>query len=262
MLDVVLDLFERPIKNGHVLLERYKIIQFIGKGSYGMAYQAIDFKTGITVVVKQLRKRKNRSQRKLLEREANMLSDLNHLSIPSLVDLFEEENRFYLIMEYIEGKNVEELIFYDGVKYNEKESFQLLLEVLKVINYLHGKGIIHRDLRLPNILINGSKVSVIDLGLAVLISEKEPIPLETLSIEKRLFREISFKSDFYALGHFVLFLLYSNYQVSSKKEQSWEEELTISDASKQIIRKMLKLEGSYDNIEEIIMDVENVLDLL
>lgn len=262
MIVTVLDILERSIKKGHLLHDRYKIIHFIGKGSYGLAYQAEDTETGKMVVVKQLRKRKNRSQRGLLEREAKMLSSLQHSAIPALIDIFEEEKRYYLIMEFVEGKNVEELIFYDGIKYNEKESFRILHEVLKIIGYLHGKGIIHRDLRLPNILINGHKVSVIDVGLAVWISEREPIPIESLPFEKRLYREISFKSDFYALGHFVLFLLYSNYQVSSKKEKSWEEELNITENSKGIIRKLLKLESSYENVEEIILDVDNLLDLL
>ncbi|WP_442599746.1 serine/threonine protein kinase [Neobacillus sp. D3-1R] len=262
MIDKVLDLFERPLKNGYLLYERYQISHFIGKGSYGLAYQAMDEKTGKTVVVKQLRKRKNRSQKRLLEREAKILNSLNHPAIPELLNLFEEANRYYLIMEYMEGKNVEEIIFYERVKYDEKESFETLLEVLRVIRSLHENGIVHRDLRLPNILIQDKKVSVIDLGLAVWIHEKEPIPLEALPLEKRMYREISFKSDFYALGHFVLFLLYSNYQVHSSKKNSWEEELSIHENSKHIIRRMLKLDSSYENVDEIITDVEKHLKLI
>ena len=67
------------------------------------------------------------------------------------------------------------------------------------------------------------------------------------------------ESDFYALGHFILFLLYSNFTPSSKQESSWEEELTLTKNTKQIIRKLLKLEPCYKKVDEIILDVDNAL---
>lgn len=261
MLSYFIDVLERPLKKGMVLRDRYTLSQFIGKGSYGMAYRAFDQKIGTTVVVKQLRKRKrkNKAEYGWLEREARMLSVLSHPAIPKLIDLFDEDQKCFLVMECVEGKNVEELIFHEGQKYNEKESFLILLEVLKVIQYLHENGIIHRDLRLPNILIEENRVFVIDFGLAVFIDEEDPVPIESMPFEKRLYREVSVKSDFYALGHFVLFLLYSNYQITSKKEGNWEDELQLGIEMKRIIRKLLKLENSYGDIKYIIEDIENAL---
>lgn len=259
MFTFLRDILERPIKNGFILKDRYKIIHFIAKGSYGIAYQAIDLTCEKKVVVKQFRKRKRRARKGLLEREAGMLKALDHPSIPKFLDLFEEEELSFLVMEFVEGQNVEELIFYTGKRFNEKESFQLLLKVLKIIQYFHGVGIIHRDLRLPNILLNDNQVSVIDFGLAVFYDESDPISYESLPLEKRLYREISFTSDFYALGHFVLFLLYSDYQASSLKNLSWEEELSIGEDSKRIIRKLLKLDPCYEHVDHIIDDVNKLI---
>jgi serine/threonine protein kinase, bacterial len=260
MFTYLTDILERPIKVGCILKGRYKIIHFIAKGSYGMAYRAIDLHSGQMVVVKQFRKRKRRARKGLLEREARMLKALDHPAIPKCLNKFEEEEQSFLVMEFLEGQNIEELIFYQGSKFNERESFQIVLDVLKIIQYFHEKGIIHRDLRLPNILIKNKQVFIIDFGLAVFFDEKDPIPYDLMPLEKRLYREISFASDFYALGHLILFLVYSDYEASSLKNRSWEEELDLVKESKRIIRKLLKLDTCYEHVSEIIKDVEKVLD--
>jgi serine/threonine protein kinase, bacterial len=259
MFTYLTDILERPLKVGYILKARYKIIQFIAKGSYGIVYRAIDLISDQMVVVKQFRKRKRNARKGLLEREARMLKALDHPAIPKCLDLFEEDEKSFLVMEFFEGQNLEELIFYHDKKYNERDSFQIVLDVLKIMQYFHGKGIIHRDLRLPNILIRNNQVLIIDFGLAVFCDDKDPIPYESMPLEKRLYREISFASDFYALGHFLLFLLYSDYQASSFKNRSWEEELVLGKDSKRIIRKLLKLDTCYEHVSEIIMDVEKVL---
>jgi serine/threonine protein kinase, bacterial len=260
MFTFLTDILERPIRAGFTLKGRYQIIQFIAKGSYGLAYRAIDLTSNQTVVVKQFRKRKRKARKGLLKREARMLKALDHQAIPKCVDIFDLEERSFLVMDFVEGQNVEELIFYNGRKFTEQESFLIVLEVLKIMQYFHDKGIIHRDLRLPNILLKHNQVSIIDFGLAVFIDDKDPIPYESMPIEKRLYREISYTSDFYAIGHFVLFLLYSNYQATSWKDQSWEEELNITVESKRIIRKLLKLDSCYENVGEIIIDVKKLVD--
>lgn len=261
MNNLIYDLLERPIRNGLIVRNRYQIISFIGRGSYGLAYKATDLLDGKVVVVKQLRRRKRKIGKDFFDREANMLSSLNHAAIPKLIDLFEEDKTSFLVMEYVEGKNVEELIFYEGKQYDENTSFHILFRVLKVVDFIHKNGIIHRDLRLPNILFNGEKVCIIDFGLAVFCDEKDSHSLESMPLEKRLYREISTSSDFYALGHFLLFLLYSSFKTTTRKKRSWEEELDISDDAKRIIRKLLKINQGYQNANEIMIDIQNLYDV-
>ena len=159
-------------------------------------------------------------------------------------------------MDYVDGKNFEDLVLNEGRIFDEKQSLQILMKVLHIVTYLHENKLIHRDLRLPNIIEKDSQVFVIDFGLAIFCDDKQTVTTKHSSTEKELFREKSYRSDFYALGHFLLFLLYSNFETTSKKEKSWEEELVISKETKKLIKKLLRIETSYDLINEIVIDVE------
>ena len=68
-------------------------------------------------------------------------------------------------MEYINGKNFEQLIFQDGRKYTETDAFGIAAELLELIHYLHDHQLIHRDIRIPNVIASDSKIVLIDLGL-------------------------------------------------------------------------------------------------
>jgi serine/threonine protein kinase, bacterial len=250
-------LFEHRYRKGHLLRQRYRIIEEIGMGSYGIAYMASDLQTERNVVVKQGRTKRNRSDA-LFQREAAILHHLQHPQIPKLYDTFVEEGIPHLVMEHIEGDTIETLIFDKGHTYTEHQSFCLLRDVLEVVAYIHAKGIVHRDLRIPNILFCNGTVFIIDFGLARFFGE--PIPhLETYVLEKRLRRETNGKSDFYALGHFTLFLLYSSYEPVTEEEKSWEEELSISAEARYILRKMLQIDRPYDDIAALINDVDQLI---
>ncbi|WP_276209711.1 serine/threonine protein kinase [Bacillus mesophilus] len=238
-------------------------MKYIGKGSYGMVYQAFDQKTKQIVVVKQARNRKKKEREGYLQREAATLSSLHHHGIPAFIDFFQETKKSFLVMQWIKGDNVEDHIFRDGTQYTERESLHLLLKVLAIVKYLHDQQIIHRDLRIPNIIIDGEAVYIIDFGLSIRSSEKiEPKSLEGMTLEKRLYRAVHVTSDFYALGHFLLFLLYSSYKTNSSKEQSWEQELSIHPQTKHLVSMLLKEDSSFENVEEIIRDIKIILSQL
>jgi len=252
MGSIFASIFEKRLKNDTLLLERYRIKDFIGKGSYGLAYLAVDLVTNNTVIVKQARKRWRKNTEGMLENEARQLQNVSHPSIPTCIQFFEENHRFFLVMEYIDGRNFEDLILNDGQTYDEKESLQIFYHVIQVVRYLHSRKIIHRDLRLPNILCKNDQVFVIDFGLAVTIQKEEKAECVT---EKQMFREQSYRSDFYALGHFLLFLLYSTFEPTSKKERGWEEELVLTEGTRRILKKLLRIDGSYKHIDEIVDDL-------
>ncbi|BAD75971.1 serine/threonine protein kinase [Geobacillus kaustophilus HTA426] len=227
-------------------------------GSYGIAYKGRDLHTKRFVVVKQARRTKGEDGRRLLQREADLLARLRHPQIPRLYDRFVERGQPHLVMEYIEGETVEDLIFKRGVTYTEQAAFQLLRDVLMVVCHLHTLGIVHRDLRIPNIIWRNGTVFVIDFGLACRIGESVDVRDDD-PVEKRLRREPHPRSDFYALGHFTLFLLYSAYEPISDEEKSWEEELDLSSNARRILRKMLQLDAPYDHVDELIDDVDQLL---
>ncbi|TYS16592.1 serine/threonine-protein kinase [Rossellomorea vietnamensis] len=262
MLHFLKNLWNLPLKKGTTLNERYSILYFIGQGSYGQVYLASDKKKDEIVVVKRNRKRKGKNCEGMLIEEAETLSKLDHPSIPKKIDLFQERKNVYLVMEHIHGANFEDLILNEGRIYSERESLSILLEVTSIVQNLHERQCIHRDLRLPNIIQNEKGIHVIDFGLAVFDENSHTQSLQNKTSEKDLFRENSYKSDYYALGHFLLFLLYSNFQPVSKQERTWEEELNISEDTKKVVRKMLRIEEAYDHINDISVDVAAIIEKL
>jgi serine/threonine-protein kinase len=252
-------IFERPYRKGKVIRRRYQILGELGMGSYGIAYVANDLHTGRKVVVKQCRKTKGKESELSFHREADILRRLKHPQIPVLNDTFLENGTPHLVLDYVKGETVEALIFEKGKKYTEREAFQLLRDVLAVVEYIHANNIVHRDLRIPNILLRDGTVFVIDFGLARFFDESVDRP-ETYAPEKKLWRDIHPKSDFYALGHFTLFLLYSSYEPISEEEKSWAEELSISEGARFILRKMLQIDQPYDHIYTLINDVDHLIE--
>ncbi|AMX83642.1 serine/threonine protein kinase [Geobacillus subterraneus] len=249
---------DRPHRSGKVLSGRYEIIEELGMGSYGIAYKGRDCANGRAVVIKQARRTKGEDGRRLLQREADVLAHLRHPQIPARYDTFIEGGQPHLVMDYIDGETVEDRIFHLGVMYTEQAAFRLLLDVLDVVRYIHAFGIVHRDLRIPNIVWRNGTVFVIDFGLACRIGERVDFRDDD-PLEKRLRREPHPRSDFYALGHFTLFLLYSAYEPISEDEKSWEEELDLSPKARAILRKMLQLDAPYDHVDELMMDVRRLL---
>jgi serine/threonine protein kinase, bacterial len=249
---------ERPYQVGKIINHRYRIKNCLGMGSYGITYVAWDIVTNQYVVLKQMRKTKRNKGTLSFQREAQILKMLKHPRIPKLYDSFMIKDIPHLVMELISGKTVEDLIFKEGKTFTERESFELLIDILAIVQYMHQNGIVHRDLRIPNIILNEGNAYVIDFGLARFLTESERMNNDDV-IEKKLRREISVKSDFYALGHFMLFLLYSTYEPTVKEERSWEEELSLSMEARYILRKMLQIDTPYEDIHELSADIHRLL---
>ncbi|MFD3450024.1 serine/threonine protein kinase [Microbacteriaceae bacterium 4G12] len=256
-MERIIALFDRPLSRGTVIRERYRIEEIIGMGSYGCTYLVMDLASSQQKVVKQLRKSKRRlaEGRKSFSYEQHILAKLQHTAIPQLFESFIWKNELFFVMSYIEGKTFEELIFEENKVYEEQEVLEILDEILSVLSYVHEQGIVHRDLRIPNIIVKDGSISLIDFGLARYLGERDERE-ETFIEEKKYMREIHYRSDFYALGHFVLFLLYAGYTPVCKEERPWYEELSLSPHLHLLLRRMLQMEEPYEHIQELIQDVQ------
>lgn len=248
-------LVDRPFKKGKVICGRYEIIDVLGMGSYGITYVANDIVQQKKVVVKQLRKTKQRTSQglKSYHYEAKLLSQLNHPQIPSLYEAIKTDEGCFLVMELIRGKTFEDLIFEEKCVYTEEQALNILLNILDVVSAIHEQGIVHRDLRIPNIIDVNGTIYVIDFGLARFLGDHEET--STLIEEQQFMRQTSAASDIYALGHFLLFLLYSGYEPTEQQERSWEQELHLSAPIKTIIQKMLRADESYESIKSLQKDI-------
>lgn len=256
-----IELVEKPLTPLSTVENKYVIKEVLGKGSYGFTYLVEDEQKN-QKVLKQLRryKRLDHSGSMAFEREATILNDFQHFAFPQFFEKFEDKSqKRFIVMEFKKGKTYEQLIFDDNVQYTEQEALKELYLVLKLVKIIHNKGYVHRDLRIPNILKFENTHYIIDFGLARKVSDQIDKEEKLNRLDKKLFRENTFKSDFYALGHFLLFLLYSSYEPETNKKKTWEEELMISSQCKMILRKMLQLDTAYDEIDYLINDVEKCL---
>ncbi|WP_428908405.1 serine/threonine protein kinase [Niallia sp. Krafla_26] len=238
--------------------ERYEVIQFLGRGSYGNSYLVFDIKNQVKVVLKSLRihKRIFESGRIDFEKEQQLMMELQHAYFPVFFEKGIHNNIPYFTMEYVHGKTFEQLIFDEEKIYSENESFQIGNELLKIIQWLHEHDIVHRDIRIPNVLLHHDKIRLIDFGLARRLSTKQVEPISV----NQLKRAIAPISDYYALGHFLLFLLYSSYEPKqSEKEKSWEEELSLSPKANQVIRRLLAIDDPYTSIKDIQKDFHIII---
>jgi serine/threonine protein kinase, bacterial len=252
----MVDGFEIEWKSGE-RVNQYQVISCIGKGSYGTVYDVRHIQTGKRAVLKRIRPYKKwfSDSMKYIDNETAVLKELNHPRFPKIYERGVFKQTPYFIMEKKNGRTFEDLIFKEGKTYSEEECLDLGIQLVKLIIVIHKNGYLHRDLRIPNILWNNGVINIIDFGLACRIQKevRQP-PLH----HKEYMREKTVKSDLYALGHFLLFLLYSSYEPVEQKERSWEEELDIRQATKKLINKLLRSDGSFESAEDAHIEMMHI----
>jgi serine/threonine-protein kinase len=202
---------------GKIFGSRYKIIEYIAKGGFGKTYLAEDIQLPgkDRCVLKQLYPSIEAPKvvalaRRLFKTEASTLHNLGfHEQIPELLAYFEEETKFYLVQQYIEGQTLEKELIREGV-WSEARVIEFLKDVLEILKFIHGKGVIHRDIK-PNNLIrrhSDGKIVLVDFGtakevlqgetdlaqLTVAIGTQGYMPIEQARGKPRA------ASDLYALG--------------------------------------------------------------
>ncbi len=156
---------------GHILQRRYTIEQCLGYGGIGAVYRAHHIHLNRLVAIKFTFGAQPDDER-LFEREAQVLAGLNHPALPGVTDYFEEGGCYYLVMEYIPGKNLHTYLGLDqppGQRLGEAETLNLITPVLDALEYMHNQKppIIHRDIKPRNIVITPeNKVYLVDFGLA------------------------------------------------------------------------------------------------
>lgn len=143
---------------------QYRVLGTIGQGGNAKVLLAHHRLTGTPVSVKVPQKDKQWFRPAMTE--ANIMRKINHPNIVSLIQVIEKKTRIYLIMELVEGQELYQYIRESG-HIEEDEARQIFEQILSAVSYCHGKGIVHRDLKLDNIMIDkNKKVKVIDFGLS------------------------------------------------------------------------------------------------
>jgi len=167
---------EGVIEPGHILDRRYEIIEIIKEGGMGCVYRARDIRLDSECAVKEMLNVEEKDGQdysvRRFEEEALMLSKLRHAGLPVVRDYFIENGRYYLVMDYIRGKDLETVLQeeLEGQPLEEDDIINYSVQTLDVLEYLHNQKpqIIYRDLKPGNIMIRDydRRVMLVDFGIA------------------------------------------------------------------------------------------------
>lgn len=175
---------QRSIVKEKILGSRYKVLEYIAEGGFGTTFLAEDTQLPgkDRCVVKQLSFRIENPQvmsvaRRLFEAEALALHSLgHHEQIPELLAYFEEEGKFYLVQQYIDGQTIKDELA-TGRVWSQEQVVELLRDGLEVLEFIHSQGIIHRDIKPDNLIRRHSngKIVLVDFGTVKKVLQKQVI---------------------------------------------------------------------------------------
>lgn len=218
----------------------YSIVKVIGEGRYGIAYLAVNEKLE-KCVIKQLKKDMLEKTREKLFYEKQILEGLNSSRFPKFLSIFVDGDREGYILEYVEGRVFERVLAKERHQFTKEEIYEVGSQLLEIIEELQKSNIVHRDIRLPNVIIKeNNELALIDFGLARFIDDE------------RYVKEI----DYWFMADFLIHLYYSAYEGSDDEEKPWYEELNLIEEEKVFLKKLMGIEGSFKDIDEVKKQLE------
>ncbi len=207
----------KGIKEKRVLKERYEIISSLATGGMGEIYMAYDLRLKRPCVVKGhykkgLEKLPHNIREQIVkpfEKEAEMLANLRHASLPCVTDYFIEKDTCYIIMDYIEGNDLEVILSESEEKgLPEKQVIEWAVQICRILEYLHGQKppLIHGDIKPANIIIRESDgwLVLVDFGSASFSTlkpdKKEVYGTDGYAAPEQYLGVQEVRSDIYSLG--------------------------------------------------------------
>jgi serine/threonine-protein kinase len=155
------------------LIGKYKIIGLLARGGMGAVYKAVHPTLNRTVILKKLTVRGNPQFIERFKREAKIMMDFKHDNIVTVYDHFKEGNSYYIVLEYVDGFSLDELIKRERALPSVLAMY-IFLEICEALKYAHDTGVIHRDIKPANVLISRSgQVKLVDFGIAAYEEEEE-----------------------------------------------------------------------------------------
>lgn len=202
-------------------LGKYKLLGHIGTGGMSSVYLAEHVRMGDKRAVKVLPKSRVRDATYLarFQLEAKAIATLNHPNIVLAYDIDNEDDVHYIVMEYVDGIDLQQLVKRDGAL-DFSTAADIIAQAARGLEHAHGKGVIHRDVKPANLLIdNESRVRLLDMGLALVnAGDEESLTVannenvlgtaDYLAPEQALnSHEVDHRADIYGLGCTFYFLL-------------------------------------------------------
>lgn len=213
----------------------YLVRKNIGEGRYGIAYLVTNDQNE-QYVLKQIKKESNKETNENLFYEEKTLRSLDYSYFPKFISKFEDKYGECYVLEYIDGTVFEDLIVEDKHIFSKDEIYNVGSQLLELVEILQNNNIVHRDIRLPNVILKKNKeIALIDFGLARFIDND------------RYLKEI----DYWWIGDFLIFLYYSSYTETNSEERPWFEELELNIDEKIFLKRLMGIEERYKDIKDI-----------
>ncbi|XP_033260459.1 serine/threonine-protein kinase 33 [Orcinus orca] len=260
---------------GAAIQEIYTFGRILGKGSFGMVIEAIDKETETKWAIKRVSKEKAGSSAvKLLEREVTILKSVKHKHIIHLEQVFETPKKMYLVMELCEDGELRGILNRKG-HFSENETRWIIRSLASAIAYLHNKDIVHRDLKLENIMVKSSfidandemnlNIKVTDFGLAVKKQGRSEAMLQTtcgtpiyMAPEVINAHDYSQQCDIWSIGVIMYILLCGEAPFMASSEEKLFELIrkgelhfkgsvwdSISDSAKSVLKQLMKVDPAH-----------------
>lgn len=195
--------------NGTILKQRYKILRHIGSGGMAEVYLAEDLLLSRQVAIKVLRDQFNNDKTLLnqFKHEAQSAARLSNPSIINIFDVCEEDGKSFIVMEYVEGKTLKDLLEEKG-RLTPLVAVKIACDIAAGLSHAHKRNIIHCDIKPHNILITENMTpKIADFGIARMISSMTMVytnsvigSVHYLSPEQASGKPITEQSDIYSLG--------------------------------------------------------------
>ncbi len=261
---------------GEIIQSRYRIVSVLGQGGVGITYAALDAKTGDRVALKALSFRRMNEWKmlELFEREARVLSQLDHPAIPRYLDYFQidrdRDRDFYIVQQLVEGKSLAQAIA-DGWHGSEEDIKQIAEQVLDVLIYLHEliPPVIHRDIKPQNVILQPNrKIALVDFGAVQDTYRSTQVGGSTVVGTYGYMPPEQFRgkavpaTDLYALGATILFLLTGRSPVELpeiKLKLSFRDSVNISSHFADWLDKMIEpaIEDRFSSAKQSLNALQN-----
>lgn len=217
----------------------YTVASCIGKGRYGVCFLALD-PDGKKVILKKFRTRMWKKNKNANHYEAVILSGLEHPAVPELLGVINNRQGYYFVLEYKEGLTLEQWLFDRKKIFTSGEIYRIGSQMFEVLEYLHGRNVVHGDISVANVTDDGEKISLLDFGLARYADGEN----------------IRFSLDYARAANVILYLLYSGYD--GKGSRPWHEELPLTGEQREFLKKLLEPEEQFRDTGTVRHEFEKI----
>jgi eukaryotic-like serine/threonine-protein kinase len=194
---------------GEVIAGRFEIVELIGKGGMSSVFKAHDRLLDRSVAIKVLHPQFTEDEEYVerFRREARSVAQLSHPNIVTVIDRGEDSGRQYIVFEYVQGENLKQLLERTGPM-SAYEALGMALQMARALSFAHGRGLIHRDVKPQNVLLNAEgQAKMTDFGIArsvdvqgVTITGTVLGTSEYIAPEQARGQQVDAQTDVYSLG--------------------------------------------------------------